>query len=438
MKRPNILYIHSHDTGRYIQPHGHAVATPNLQVLAEEGVFFRKAFCVGPTCSPSRAGLLTGQCAHSNGMLGLAHTGFSLNDYGQHILHTLREMGYFSALIGRQHIAQDSEVIGYDEVQIGVNGGGCLAKAVAPRAVRFLEESPPEPFFLSVGFTETHRGFPEPGAREDARYSLPPATLPDTPEARRDMAGFKASARDLDQGIGAVLTALERSGLAANTLVVCTTDHGIAFPGMKATLRDDGIGVMLILRGPAGFTGGRVCDGMVSHVDIFPTICDLLDVPAPLWLEGESLMPLVRGEAEEVNDEVFAELNYHADPPIHEPQRAVRTNRYKYIRRFSEGTSGHHADDDVQSAAADLCDESASKDLWIRHGWRDRAESKEQLYDLVFDPNEANNLANDPRMESVRKDLANRLAGWMEATRDPVLGGTGTATGTVGDSTQRE
>jgi len=93
--RPNILYIHSHDTGRYVQPYGHAIATPALQRLAEQGVLFRKAFCAAPTCSPSRASLLTGQHAHNSGMPGLAHRGFSLNDYGQHILHTLRKAGNY-------------------------------------------------------------------------------------------------------------------------------------------------------------------------------------------------------------------------------------------------------------------------------------------------------------------------------------------------------
>ncbi len=78
---PNILYLHSHDTGRYVQPYGHAIPTPNIQRLAEQGVLFRKAFCAAPTCSASRACLLTGQYAHSNGMLGLAHRGFSLRDY---------------------------------------------------------------------------------------------------------------------------------------------------------------------------------------------------------------------------------------------------------------------------------------------------------------------------------------------------------------------
>src|ERR1051326_207877 len=134
-RRPNFLYIHSHDTGRYIQPYGHAVPTPNLQKLAGQGVLFRQAFNAAPTCSPSRASLLTGMCPHSNGMLGLAHRGFSLNDYKQHIVHTLRAAGYYSALIGLQHIAADPAVIGYDRV---VPCRSTRTEDVVPRAVEFL------------------------------------------------------------------------------------------------------------------------------------------------------------------------------------------------------------------------------------------------------------------------------------------------------------
>ncbi|MDH7571364.1 MAG: sulfatase-like hydrolase/transferase, partial [Armatimonadota bacterium] len=116
LARPNLLYLHSHDTGRYIQPYGYPVPTPNLQRLAEEGFLFRQAFCANPTCSASRAALLTGQCAHSSGMTGLAHRGFSLKDYGQHLVHTLRAAGYVSTLVGVQHVARDATVIGYDEI----------------------------------------------------------------------------------------------------------------------------------------------------------------------------------------------------------------------------------------------------------------------------------------------------------------------------------
>jgi arylsulfatase A-like enzyme len=407
MNHPNILYLNSHDSGRTIQPYGHAVPTPNLQRLAEEGVLFRQAFCAGPTCSPSRAGLLTGQSCHSSGMIGLAHRGFALKDYRQHIIHALRPAGYHAALIGVQHVAADPALIGYDEIVATPTRD---AEHVAPAAARWLRERPTQPFFLEVGFTETHREFHAPGPAEDARYCLPPAPLPDTPETRRDIAAFKASARALDQGIGAVLDALDQSGLAENTLVICTTDHGIAFPGMKCHLTDHGIGVMLILRGPGGFRGGQVCEALVSQIDLFPTVCELLDLPRPAWLQGRSLMPLIRGEAAEINDAVFAEVTYHA---AYEPQRAARTRRWKYIRRYGER----------KTPVLPNCDDSPSKDVWLRGGWREREVAAEQLYDLLFDPQERNNVAADPALAGTLAEMRARLDRWMTETDDPLLRG---------------
>jgi N-sulfoglucosamine sulfohydrolase len=407
MKRPNILYLHSHDTGRYIQPYGYNVPTPNLQRLAEQGVLFRQSFCAGPTCSPSRAALVTGMWPHSSGMIGLAHRGFQLNDYTQHIVHTLRRAGYTSTLIGVQHVAATPETIGYDRV---VPLKGHRAEYVAPAALEFLNSASGEPFFLSVGFSETHRAFHEPGPAEDPRYCLPPHPLPDTPATRQDMAAFKASAHVLDEGMGAVLDALDANGLAENTLVICTADHGIAFPGMKCNLTDHGIGVMLIVRGPGGFKGGQVNDAMVSHVDIFPTICDLLDIDAPPWLQGTSMMPLIRGQVDEIHDEVFAEVTYHA---AYEPKRAVRTKQYKYIRRFDGRTK----------PVLPNCDDSPSKDVWLEHGWQDRAPEPEQLYDLVFDPNESDNLVCDPSRVEILAEMRDRLERWMQDTDDPLLDG---------------
>ncbi len=136
---PNILYIHSHDTGRYVQPYGYQVPTPNIQLLADQGVLFRNAFCAAPTCSGSRASLLTGQYCHNNGMLGLAHRGWSLNDYGQHLVHPLRSAGYYSALIGEQHISRDTGVIGYDDVvELDSNHAG----DVAPIAIATMQRLP--------------------------------------------------------------------------------------------------------------------------------------------------------------------------------------------------------------------------------------------------------------------------------------------------------
>jgi N-sulfoglucosamine sulfohydrolase len=402
---PNILYLHSHDTGRQVEPYGAAARTPRIQRLAEEGVVFRQAFCAASTCSASRASLLTGRHAHSNGMLGLAHRGWSLSDYDQHIVHTLRELGYRSTLLGEQHVSREPGDIGYDEV---VDLSSARAADLAQAAIDVLRRNRQGPFFMSVGFLETHREF-SPAAEGEERWAAVPPHLPETPEIRRDMAAFNASARSLDAGIGAILDELDELGLSEDTLVICTTDHGMPFPGAKATLTDRGIGVFLIMRGPGGFRGGRVIDALVSQMDVFPTVVDLLGVPAPEWLQGRSMLPLLDG-ARAIRDEVFAEVTFHA---AYEPQRAIRTRRWKYIRRFG----------DRQSPVVVNADDGPAKDAWLAAGWAERTIPPEQLYDLVLDPGEGENLVGREELVPVLKELRERLLRWMGATDDPLLDG---------------
>jgi arylsulfatase A-like enzyme len=406
-KLPNIVYIHSHDSGRYLQPFGYAIPTPNLQKLAGSGILFRKAFSAAPTCSPSRSALLTGMCPHRNGMLGLAHRGFRMNDYKQHIVHTLKRAGYHSVLAGLQHVAPEAAMIGYDEI---ISPKNASARNVAPVAVEFLNRSHSEPFFLDVGFFETHREYPQPTAADDPRYTMPPVPIPDTPQTRADMAAYHSSARILDEGVGKVLDALDKNGLTGNTLVISTTDHGVAFPLMKCNLEDFGWGVSLIMRGPGGFSGGKVCDALISHIDVFPTICDLTGLSHPAWLEGKSFLPVIRGEAKEINDEVFGEVTFHA---AYEPKRAVRTQRWKYIKRFG----------DKKTPVLPNCDDGLSKSVWVEYGWKNMILPNESLYDLVFDPAEHHNLATDAAFTPVLAEMRQRLDRWMKATDDPLLRG---------------
>jgi arylsulfatase A-like enzyme len=413
--RPNIVYLHSHDSGQYCQPYGHDIPTPNLQRLADEGVLFRQAFSQAPTCSPSRAALLTGQAAHNAGMLGLAHRGWSLHDYRQVMIHTLHAAGYRSILAGVQHIARDPAMIGYDLIlpfpapqPNDPRHMTELARNVAARAVNFLAGRPSQPLFLYLVFRETHR--PSSVNRSDTEPVNvdPPTPIPDAPETRRDMADYIASARDMDAGVGLVLDALDEYGLADDTIVISTTDHGIAFPDMKCSLRDDGWRVSMIIRGP-GFPVGMTCDAMISQIDLFPTLCDLLGLDRPDWLQGRSFLPVVAGEAAEINEEVFAEVSFHA---AYEPKRAVRTKRWKYIRRF----------DDRTTPVLPNCDDGPSKSYWLANGWRSVPIAEpEALYDLVFDPAERNNLAREPAHRATMKDKRNRLERWMKRTDDPLL-----------------
>jgi len=403
--RKNILYLHSHDTGRYIQPYGYAFSTPHLQKLAEQGVLFRQAYCAGPTCSPSRAALLTGQYPHQNGMLGLAHRGFRMKDYRHHLVQILKSAGYSCFLSGIQHelhTPQDPwRTIGYDAFL-----GTC--DQAEKKACQFLSGNPPEPFFLSVGFIETHRPFPQVPA-ENARYVNVPHPLPDRPEVRVDMAGFQESVKILDRKMGLVLEALEANGLKDRTVVICTTDHGPAFPRMKCTLYDGGIGVMLIIRDGENFTGGKVIDSLISQIDILPTICQYLKIPPPEWLQGVSLLPLLSGK-EEVRKEIFAQINYHA---AYEPCRCIRTERYKYIKRYHS----------YLRPVLPNTDAGFSKSFWLRYNWNEHRLPREELYDLIFDPGETNNLVASPEVSDVLNQMRNKLKEWMKKTEDPLLEG---------------
>ena len=162
---------------------------------------------------------------------------------------------------------------------------------------------------------------------------------------------------------------------------------------------------MLVMRGPSGFSGGQVLDALVSQIDIYPTVCALAGIALPDHVQGTSLLPLLDGQTQEIRREIFAEVNYHT---YYEPQRCIRTPRFKYIRRF----------DQRQHPVMPNCDDSLTKDYFIDQGWRQRALENERLYDLVFDPHETHNLAAD-----LRRGGSRTAPYWgLRPARNPQLG----------------
>jgi arylsulfatase A-like enzyme len=413
----NILYIHTHDTGRYLGSYGHEVHTPELDAFAGQAVRFPNAHSVAPTCSPSRSGLLTSTYPHENGMLGLAHRGFSLRDYSLHLVTHLKSLGYTTALCGVQHVAPNKSQIGYDRIlddevdyfQQDITDLESYDRGNAERAARFLMTPPADPFFLSFGMLNTHRPFP--GRKQEYRHNLkPPGYIPDTELTRADAAGFYASVETVDACAGMVLDALAHSGREADTLVIFTTDHGPPFPGMKATLTDGGTGVALLLRPPGGRNLPQVVDSMVSHLDLFPTICELTNSRPPHQLRGRSLLPLIRGETISLHSYLFSEINFHA---AYEPTRAVRSERYKLIRHFPPHS--HRLAVNV--------DDSASKDLFHARGYFSKPIEEYEFYDLHDDPGERKNRISDPAYSAEIQELLEALSSWMSETSDPLLQG---------------
>lgn len=413
----NIVYMHTHDSGRFLEPYGYGIPTPNLMTLARESTLFRHCYCAGPTCSPSRAALLTGTWPHVNGMTGLAHRGWALKDYSMHLANYLACQGYETALCGIQHEADRAEKIGYHKLlqeergtSMYINDPEGYDLDSAKKAAAYIESRSRTGgnFFLSFGMINTHRDFPNPNGRVDHAYVQPPFTLFDNKTNRNDMAGFIASASTADCCAGIVIDALRRNGLSQNTLLIFTTDHGIAFPWMKCNLYDPGIGVALMIKYPGNPTAGTASDALVSQIDLFPTLCDLLELPRPSWLGGVSLRPILEGKIEKVNEQIFSEVTYHA---AYEPKRCIRTDRYKLIRHY----------DFHNKLPPSNIDNGLSKRFMMEAGIFSRTVPREQLFDLWLDPVERENMADDPAYETVYRDLSQRLWNWMEDTADPLL-----------------
>jgi arylsulfatase A-like enzyme len=254
------------------------------------------------------------------------------------------------------------------------------------------------PWFIDCGFLQTHRPFPEPTPEEQPERCRPLPWIADTPANRRDMAMFLRAATAVDVKIGYVLQALRESGHLDDTIILLTTDHGVPFDEAKTYVNDRGLRVMMVWAG-GPFQGGKVVDGIVSQLDVFPTLCDVLGIARPGWLEGESLLPLMTGEKQEIHDAVFGEVNFHGG---YRPSRTVRTPRWRYIRNYYERREYCH-------------DESAPVG--------GRVMPAEELYDVTADPLEQRNLAADLEHAAVRAELSRQLTEWMQRVGDPLLSG---------------
>ncbi len=412
---PNFIFLHSHNSGRFIEPYGFAVPAPNLMRLAREGTLFRKAFSVAPTCSPSRAAFLTGEYPHCSGMLGLAHRGFALANPHHHIARTLGASGYETVLCGIEHLAahQNSRVdaVGYDQV---LTGDSAFGHDIAPRVSAYLRGRPQRPFFLSVGTQETHTPYPDPdpaaSAAEDPATCAPPRPFPDSPPLREMTAAYKHSARDMDDCFGEILRTLAETGLDRSTYVFAFSDHGLQWPLHIANVGEHGNAAFLIARGPTHFKGGRTVDSMVSLLDLFPTVCDLAGIEKRPWLQGQSLLPLLDGSVDRLHEQLFFEQTFHA---AYEPARAVRSERYIYIKRF----------DERDSLVLPNVDDTAARHDLLAAGWQQQPRHQEMLYDLYFDPDQQNNLIGTPGMDQAAQELRQSLARWMKETDDPLCDG---------------
>lgn len=420
----NIIYIHTHDSGRFLSPYGFNTPTDNILNLAKDSTLFRQAHCVSPTCSPSRVSLLTSTYPHNNGMLGLAHRGFEMTNYNHHLANYLKKNKYETVLCGMQHEAlvwrNNNEVyhkLGYD-INLTLESSHIAEEDLvywdldnANEVSNYIKKNKNKKFFISFGMHATHRKYPKEICEEvDERYMELPSMTPDNKDNRNDFARFYTSAKFADRCVGKIIDTLKKENLYDKTLIIFTTDHGIANPFYKCNLKDTGTGVSLIIRNPKSSRQGKVIDALVSHLDVFPTICDILELEKPDWIEGNSLINLMDEKVSKVRDEVFGEVNYHTS---YEPSRSIRTERYKYIKYF----------DDYDNINYSNIDDSNPKDFLLENGLKQYKKTMEAFYDLYYDPCEGNNLINNERYSDIINELKERLYEWQVRTEDPILKG---------------
>ena len=238
----NIVVIICHDLGQHLGCYGQPdVRSPNIDDFAASGIRFENSFCTAPQCSPSRAALWTGRYPHANGVVGLTHSGFAndLNVNEKHLAQILKDSGYDTHLFGTAHEARTPERCGHEHIH---GGGSCVAIATNFSEWICQRRCDSRPLFAQVNFFEPHRAFPH----DDVEALLPdglavPPYLPDIPEVREDLADIEASIASADKAFGRIIEAIRPSEIADRTLILFTSDHGIAFPRAKMTLYDPGI-----------------------------------------------------------------------------------------------------------------------------------------------------------------------------------------------------
>ncbi|MHA1339542.1 MAG: sulfatase family protein [Promethearchaeota archaeon] len=446
-EHPNVLYIISHDQGTaarcyalYSLEASETLITPNIDNLANEGVILTQHFATSPLCSPARASLLTSKLPHQNGLVGLVHRGFSLNKGEKTVLHAFKDQGYKTILIGFQHESKDPYKLGYSEVHAKIPIFRNIIRSFK-KVLKNLEKQCKKgkkfsPFWITIGSIYVHLPWNTKARPIDENKVEVPPFLPDTPETRKDQAYFVAVLKKYDEFIGKILKIFKKSIFYKNTIIVLTTDHGVAHPRAKATLYDPGVHTLMIFKGVESnhssynnsnngkkdekfeyikplrpiIPKSAVVKSLLSQIDFAPTICELCGIPPLKEFKGKSYAELLQNAkkdngnaaSNEINEYIFIENTYHDK---YNPMRGIRTKKYKLILNFENQISL------IDSICSDIRRTASFKAF--REKVPNKPKPKEEFYDLQKDPLEMENIAeknpNHPELQNLKEILLNKL-----------------------------
>ena len=407
--QPNfIVFIADDAAWNDCGPYGNdKIKTPNINRLAEEGIVFDNAFLTTSSCSPSRCSILTGRYPHSTGAQEL-HMPLPADQ----VLFAgeLQKAGYYTAVAGKYHIGP---VRAEFDTIYGGGPSGC------ENWVKALQERPVDkPFFLWLAAMDPHRKYepfaiPEPHSPGDV---LVPPFLPDADSTRKDLALYYDEISRLDSFLGKIMQVLKEQGVDENTLVIYMTDNGRPFPRCKTRMYDSGIKTPFIVRWPEKIKKGRT-DALISSIDIAPTFCELAGAPVPETFQGVSFVPVLNDNSAETREYIAAEHNWH-DYQAHE--RAIRNHNFLYIRNFfSELNASPPAD-----AVGSLTYQEMIRLYEAGKLNRDQMDcfvtprKTEELYDVLNDPLQLDNLAENADYTTILTEMRGLLDTWIVEFRD--------------------
>lgn len=415
---PNIVWLIGDDVGaRDLGCYGAPIKTPHIDALAKQGMRFENAISTAPSCSPSRAAMYSGLYPHATGIHD--HTLLLREDVT--LLPTLlKANGYFTAHVNKLHLGP----AGLKQFDRNYAGSSQIP-------TDFSRERPKDkPFFLSVGFTESHRPFdsyPDVGKcafpknaiddPHDPEKVVVPSFLPDAPEVRQELALYYDQIAVLDNKVGKILQWLEDEGLADNTLVLFFSDQGMPFPRCKTSLYDSGIGTALIARLPGRIAAHSIQPGLFSLVDLTHTMLALAGVKRPDNLHGQNLLDMFLHPSQPGREFAYAERNWHC---IDDHIRSVRDRRFKYIRNYYTDEPFGHAEDivrcDTYQTMVRMLDEGKLTKEQMHIFLCPRA--PEELYDLKNDPDELHNIAHRSEHQKQLVKMRSALDEWVVKTND--------------------
>ena len=416
--KPNIVFFISddhtlHDTGAY---GNQQVMTPNIDKLASEGMTFNNVYAASAMCAPSRSALYTGMYPYRNGN---NRNHGSIKKNVKSVAHYLKDLGYRVALAGKTHIKPKKQFqFKYLEV-----------KAWA-KIENFMTKKPDQPFVLFYASHNPHSPHLRKGpfkGKED-KIITPPHQL-DTAATRKKISRYYNDIYAMDREMGKLRDLVQQADLKPKTAFFYAADHGYSLFA-KWTLYDAGVRVPFMVSWPEMVKAGSKNDGLVSFVDVLPTMVEMVGGPppaAPATIDGKSFLPLLMGSDNEHHDYVFAT---HTNKGIINgkafPSRAIRSKQYKLILNpckgcINQNTQTHDGGPKNKGVFKSWL-ELARIDAfaWDRVNlWLSRPEI--ELYDIQNDPNELENLADREDMQTIKQDLNGRLLAWMQQQQDRAL-----------------